>query len=80
MTQFARGLARVGAQVWGLGDQPAAALPQPVREALSGHLHVRDLWDEGAVVAEVRELHRRVGLDRVECLWEPGMLLAAKLR
>ena len=66
--------------MWGIGDQPTEALPERARGALAGYLQVRDLWDEGAVLAEVRALHGRVGLDRIECLWEPGMLLAAGLR
>jgi hypothetical protein len=80
MPFFTRGLAEVGARVWGLGDQPPEALPERARGALSGYLQVGDLWDERGVLVEVRRLHDRVGLDRVECLWEPGMLLAAKLR
>lgn len=80
MPRFTHGLAEVGARVWGIGDQPAEALPEPTRRALSGYLRVRSLWDEEAVIEEVRDLHRRVGLDRVECLWEPGMTVAARLR
>jgi len=33
-----------------------------------------------AVVAQARELARRTSIDRVECLWEPYMMLAARLR
>jgi hypothetical protein len=80
MPLFTRGLAAVGARVWGLGDSPAAALPDPARQALAGYLQVPSLWDEAAVGDEVGRLHRRVGLDRIECLWEPGMLPAARLR
>lgn len=80
MPYFTRGLAEVGATVWGLGDQPAESLPEGVRRALSGYLRLTSLWDEEAVVAEARAAHRRVGFDRVECLWEPGMLIAARIR
>jgi len=80
MPYFTHGLAEVGATVWGLGDQPAESLPEGVRRALSGYLRLASLWDEQAVVAEAREVHRRVGFDRVECLWEPGMLIAARIR
>jgi hypothetical protein len=80
MRLFSRGLAEVGARVYGLGDQPAEALPEPVRRALSGYLRVPSLWDEDGVVARVRDLHQQVGLDRIECLWEPGMLVAARVR
>lgn len=80
MPYFTRGLSQVGAQVVGIGDQPPGALPEVARSALSDYLQVRNLWDEEAIVAQVREMSRRLPLDRVECLWEPGMLLAARLR
>ncbi len=81
MPFFVRGLARVGAKVLGLGDQPAAALPPMAKERLAAHLHVARLWDEEAVVEEVLRWAPTVGgIDRVECLWEPGILVAARLR
>ncbi|PZS26077.1 MAG: hypothetical protein DLM59_18930 [Pseudonocardiales bacterium] len=80
MAFFTRGLADVGATVIGLGDQPAFALPELARDALIHHLPVGSLADEGAVAGVVHELARRVPIDRVECLWEPYMILAAKLR
>jgi hypothetical protein len=80
MPQFTRGLAEVGAHVYGVGDQHPGALPQSVQGHLSGYLPVRSLWDEDAVVAAVRAWPEARRLDGVECLWEPGMLLAAKLR
>jgi formate-dependent phosphoribosylglycinamide formyltransferase (GAR transformylase) len=81
MPQFALGLAKVGATVYGLGDQPAGALPPAVRAALSDHLAVRTLWDEDAVVEEVAAWRPRAGpIERVESLWEPSMLLAARIR
>ncbi len=80
MPFFVRGLAAVGADVVGLGDQPAGALPEMTRNALSDHLQVGNLWDEEATVEAVRAWPGARGVDRVECLWEPGMLLAARLR
>jgi formate-dependent phosphoribosylglycinamide formyltransferase (GAR transformylase) len=80
MPRFATGLARMGAQVFGLGDQPREALPEPARRAVTAHLHVPSLWDEPRVVDRVRGAVRHVRIDRVECLWEPAMLLAARLR
>ena len=80
MPHFTRGLAAAGARVFGLGDQPAEALPARVREVLTAHLGVPDLWDEAAVVERVRREADRVRIDRVECLWEPAMILAARLR
>jgi len=80
MPYFTRGLARVGARVLGLGDQPAAMLPEAARAALSDYLRLPSLFDEPAVIAEVERWARRVPIDRVECLWEPGMYLAARIR
>ncbi len=76
---FTRGLAAVGATVIGVGDQPRGALPGPAQEALSHYEHV-SLADEGAVLAALRGLSRHIHIDRVECLWEPYMMLAARLR
>jgi hypothetical protein len=80
MPLFTRGLAQVGARVLGVGDQPPSALPQDARAALADYLQVKSLWDEAAVVSEVRGWLRGRALDRVECLWEPGVVLAARLR
>lgn len=82
MPHFTRGLAKVGARVFGLGDQPVEMLPEAARHSLAGYLRVRHLWDEKALIAEVRQWLKAnsLRLDRVECLWEPGMLLAARLR
>ncbi|MCP4200511.1 MAG: ATP-grasp domain-containing protein [bacterium] len=80
MPQFVRGLAEAGARVFGLGDQPVEALPEAARTSLAEYERVESLWNEPAVLARVRALADRCGLDRIECLWEPGMLLAAGLR
>ena len=80
MPYFTRGLAEVGARVWGIGDQPARALPDVARHALAGYLQVQDLWDERRLLADIARWRGGRGLDRVECLWEPGMILAARLR
>lgn len=77
---FTRGLAQMGAQVIGLGDQPESALSEPARSSVSMHVQVHSWTDEGAVLAQVAELAKRVRIDRVECLWEPYMVLAARVR
>lgn len=76
MAEFTRGLAAVGARVIGVGDQSAEALPPVARDALTHHVQVASLGDERAVLDAVRGLP----IDRVECLWEPYMILAARLR
>lgn len=80
MPHFTRGLAEVGAEVLGVGDQPPGALPEPARSAVSAYLQVRNLWDEQGVIEAVRRWLGGRAPDRVECLWEPGVELAARLR
>ena len=77
---FTRGLARTGNHVIGLGDQPQHDLPQMAKDALSAYLHVSSFSDERAVMATVADAATKVKIDRVECTWEPYMVLAAKLR
>ncbi len=80
MPHFTRALAAVGARVIGLGDQAKEQLPELARTSVAHHVQVRSLWDEPAVVREVQRLAQRVPIHRVECLWEPGMILAARIR
>ncbi len=80
MAFFTRGLAAAGASVIGVGDQPVASVPAIARDALAHYIPVASLAAGEAVAATVRELARRVRIDRVECLWEPYMMLAARLR
>jgi carbamoylphosphate synthase large subunit len=80
MTFFTRGLAAAGASVIGVGDQPGASVPDMARDALAHYIPVGSLAAEDAVAAIVRQLARQVRIDRVECLWEPYMILAARLR
>jgi carbamoylphosphate synthase large subunit len=80
MPEFTRGLAECGARVYGVGDSPASALPDLVKKSLSDYVQVRSLWDSAAVIAELHEKLKGHTLDRIECLWEPGIMLAAELR
>ena len=80
MAFFTRGLGQAGASVIGLGDQSTDALPADARDAMAHYVHVGSLADEDHVVGLARELARRTSIDRVECLWEPYMMLAARLR
>jgi ATP-grasp domain len=79
MAFFTRGLAAVGATVIGLGDQPASALPEQARNAVA-HYEQVNLADEDGVLAALHGLARHVSIDQVECLWEPYMILAARIR
>ncbi len=80
MPHFTRGLAEVGAQVLGVGDQPRAGLDPELKRYLGDYLAVENLWDEDATARKIRDWTRGRTIDRVECLWEPGMILAAKVR
>jgi formate-dependent phosphoribosylglycinamide formyltransferase (GAR transformylase) len=80
MADFTRGLAQCGARVIGLGEHPAGSLPWVVKQSLSDYLRVQSLVDTDAVLARVRECAAHTPIDRVECLWEPFMTLAAQLR
>ena len=80
MPEFTRGLAQTGARVFGVGDSPVNGLPELVRKSLDEYMPVRSLWNEDAVIASLRNHLRGRSLDRVECLWEPGIMLAARLR
>ncbi len=80
MADFSRGLAESGARVTGLGEHPAESLPAVVKRSLSDYIRVPSLVDAGAVGAAVLRHAERSPFDRVECLWEPFMMLAAQLR
>jgi hypothetical protein len=80
MPEFTRGLAECGARVYGVGDQPASSLPELVRRSLSEYVQVRSLWDSRQVIDELHAKLKGHSLDRIECLWEPGIMLAAELR
>lgn len=80
MPHFARGLATVGARVHGIGSGPAAQLPAMAKAALTTYLQVPNLFDEDDVLARAHAWLRGRNVDRVESLWEPTVLLAARMR
>jgi len=77
---FTRGLAQVGARVFGVDQYPESDLPTMTRAALSGYLQVPSLFDEQTAFDMVRRTVRSRNFDRIESLWEPTVLLAARLR
>ena len=79
MTDFVRGLSKVGAAVIGLGDQPDHLVPDKARAALSAYYQV-DFSDDAAVIATAAAIADRVPVDRIESLWEPLMILSARMR
>ncbi|MCB9689092.1 MAG: ATP-grasp domain-containing protein [Alphaproteobacteria bacterium] len=80
MSHYVRGLAEVGARVWGVGDSHPQALPDNARQALAGYLQVPRIMDEQDVLARVREWMKGRNIDRIEAQWEPLVLEAARLR
>ena len=80
MAFFTRGLGQAGVRVIGLGDQSPDALPAEAKAALDHYVHTGSLAAEDHVVGLVREMARHIRIDQVECLWEPYMVLAARLR
>lgn len=80
MAEFTRGLAGTGASVIGVGEHSVESLPDNARNNLAHYIQVRSLADEDNLHYELSQLARHATIDRIECLWEPFMLLAASLR
>jgi len=80
MQQYTRGLAEVGANVFGVGDAPAGGLPASLKPHLADYLQVPRILDEDDVIARVHPWLRGRGVDRILANWEPSVLLAARLR
>lgn len=80
MQQYTRGLAEVGAEVYGVGDAPAQALPAELKRHLHDYLQVPRLLAEADVVDRVHAWLRGREVDRVLANWEVMVLTAARLR
>ena len=80
MIQYTRGLAEVGAEVYGVGDSPREALPAQVRRSLTDYLQVPRIMDEDDVIARVTAWQRGRTIDKVLSNWEPLVILAARIR
>lgn len=82
MPFFTMGLAEVGVRVVGVGETPKELLPDRCKRALSNYIRVRSLFDEDAALREIVSEVRAAGVrfDRIETLWEPMVMLAARLR
>lgn len=80
MQQFTRGLAEVGARVYGVGDTPVGSLPDAVKARLTDYLQVPAILDEDDVIRRVCAWLGSRRPDRIEGLWEVVTTLAARLR
>lgn len=80
MPEFTKGLAHAGARVLGIGDSHVSALPGSVKAALHDYLQVPRIMDEADVIERARAWLRGRNVDRIETLWEPTVLMAARMR
>ncbi|HEV2445431.1 MAG TPA: hypothetical protein VGS58_05895, partial [Candidatus Sulfopaludibacter sp.] len=80
MIEYTRGLAELGHQVYGVGDGPAAALPESVRRSLTDYLKVPQLLNESDTAARVLSWFGDRPPERALSNWEPLVILAARLR
>ena len=63
--RFVQALARVGAQVTGIGETSAGSLPQSVSEALDDYIQVGSVCDEDAMLKAVRAAQAKSWVDRL---------------
>jgi hypothetical protein len=77
---FTRGVASVGARVFGVDMLPENQLPPMVRQTLSGYCQVPSLVNEVTAVDTVQRWAGSKTFDRIESLWEPTVLVTARLR
>lgn len=80
MQQYTRGLAEVGAKVFGVGDSHPQALPRELRGHLHDYLQVPRIMDENDVIERVGAWLKGRSIDRILANWEPLQILAARLR
>lgn len=80
MQQYTRGLAEVGANVFGVGDSHVQSLPKSLKPYLKDYLQVPRIMDEGDVMDRTVAWLRGKQIDRILCNWEPLQVLAARLR
>ena len=80
LPHFTRGLASVGARVFGVDMQPESQLPAMTRHALSGYVQIDSIFDEVGAVETVRRWAGPMQFDHIESVWEGTVLLAARLR
>ena len=80
MQQYTRGLAEVGANVFGVGDSSRRGLPPTLKPYLADYLQVPRIMDEEDVIKRVSAWLRGRRIDRVLANWEPLVILAARLR
>ncbi len=80
MPEFTRGLAEVGAEVYGLGSTPVEAISAETRRYLSGYIQVPNVQDPISTLQHAKAQLLKIKPDRIEALWEVAVITAAHLR
>ena len=80
MPEFTRGLAECGARVFGVGDQRRRRCRSWCAGRCANTCRYRRCGTAAVSSPSCSERLRGHELDRIECLWEPGIMLAAELR
>ena len=78
--EFVRALHAVGAHVIGVSDRPYDWLDDELKSWLGGYYQIASLTDEGALEWAVREVQKRMWVDRLETVIEAHILPAAHVR
>ncbi len=77
---FVRGLASIGANVYGVGERPYDWLDDEVKGWLKGYQQIKSVTDEGALEWAVRQAQNNVWIDRLESTVEAHTMAAAHVR
>ena len=80
MPFFVRALRARGAHVIGVGDGPENELSGVARESLAGYIRAPGIFANDSDLSAVTRALGETQIDRVVCNWEPGVLLAGRLR
>ena len=80
MPFFVRALRARGAHVIGVGDGPENELSGVARESLAGYIRAPGIFANESDLSAVTRALGETRVDRVVCNWEPGVLLAGRLR
>ncbi len=78
--QFARALASIGANVYGIGERPYDWLDDETKGWLRGYQQIESVTNEGALEWAVREAQKKFWVDRLEATVEAHILLVAHVR
>ena len=78
--QFARALASIGANVYGIGERPYDWLDDETKGWLRGYQQIESVTNEGALEWAVREAQKKFWVDRLEATVEAHILPVAHVR